>query len=103
MKKVIVACVVALCLSGSSVLFAATTMPASVEADKAKKLEQVQVLYKGIIKKSKDGTALITEDKTYQLVGGDFSKMVGKAVNVVGKVAKEGKVEKLVVAKLEIQ
>lgn len=104
MKKVLLSCVVSASLALSSVAFAATT-PAkpAAEADKAKSIEQVQPMFKGIIKKHKKGTALITEDKTYQLAGGDFSKMVGKSVNIIGKVSKEGDVEKLLVAKLEVQ
>lgn len=98
MKNIIITCVVSICLGLSASVFAAVTptKPAKPGA------EQVQVLYKGIIKKHEHGTALITADKTYPLVGGNFAKMIGKEVSIVGKVAKEGEVEKLVVAKLEL-
>lgn len=105
MKKIVISCVVSACFAFSTTLIAATNpaSPTAAQMKTPKSTEQVQSMYKGIIKKSNNGTALITEDKTYQLDGGDFSKMVGKAVNIIGKVTKDGKKEKLTVAKLEIQ
>lgn len=104
MKNIIITCVITLSLAMSVSAYGATTPAKELKPDgsKAPAAQNIQALYKGIIKKHEDGAALITADKTYPLVGGDFMKMIGKEVSVIGKVAKDGKVEKLVVSKLEV-
>ena len=52
-------------------------------------------VFRGIVKKLDEGTALFTDKEIYPLVGGDFETIVGKEVNIIGKIVKEGNVEKL--------
>jgi hypothetical protein len=102
MKKFIFVSLLVGSLALCSASFAATP-PAKAVAEEgaAKVAEQVEeLMYKGVVAEHADGTALVTEDKTYPLVGGDFAMVIGKEVNVFGQVVKEGDVEKLVVTKL---
>lgn len=88
-----------------SVSFAATP-PANAVAEEgaAKVAEQMKELtYKGVVAEHAEGTALVTDNKTYPLVGGDFAMVIGKKVNVFGNIVKEGDVEKLVVTKLLVE
>ena len=96
MKKILSICILAVCVAISTNCFASA--PATPQAAEQMK----QTVYTGIVKKHEDGTALITKDKTYPLEGGDFAMIVGKEVDIVGKIIKEGDVEKLVVSKLQV-
>lgn len=104
MKKIVKITVVALCIGFGSSAFASSPATPEAAAKQGQEMtEQVkEMVYKGIVKKHEDGTALITKDKTYPLEGGDFAMIIGKEVNVVGKVVKDGDVEKLVVTKLQM-
>ena len=51
------------------------------------------LVFTGTVKKIPDGTALVTATTTYLLTGGNFDAIVGKEVNIIGKVIKEGSIE----------
>ncbi len=58
--------------------------------------------FKGIVKKLKSGTALYTQKSVYPLTGGDFGMIIGKKVSIIGKIIKEGEVEKLAVTRVQL-
>ncbi len=60
------------------------------------------LVFTGVVKKIPDGTALVTSSATYLLSGGNFESIIGKEVNIIGKVVKEGSIEKLHVARAQI-
>ena len=104
MKKIITLCIFSLCIAmGTTCLASAPAAPQAVAQQTKEAAEQVkEMLFSGIVKKHEDGTALITKEKTYPLAGGDFGMIVGKEVDIMGKIVKEGDVEKLVVSKLQV-
>ena len=103
MKKIVTASIVAFCVAmGSSCFASAPAAPKAEDKAKAAVEQTKEAEFKGIVKKHEDGAALITKDKTYPLTGGDFAMIVGKEVNITGKLVKEGEVEKLVVSKMEV-
>lgn len=59
------------------------------------------LVFRGIITQMDDGTALFTNRATYPLLGGDFAMIVGKEVNVIGQMVKEGDIEKIEVARVQ--
>lgn len=73
--------------------------PAAVETSKTTET----TVFEGVVKKMDEGTALFTEKEVYPLLGGDFGMIVGKEVSIVGKVIKEGNVEKIVVARVQFK
>ncbi len=60
------------------------------------------LVFTGTVKKIPNGTALITKKATYLLTGGNFDSIVGKEVNIIGKVVKEGFIEKIQVARAQL-
>ncbi len=58
-------------------------------------------IFKGVIKKLDTGTALYTKKAIYPLSGGDFNMIIGKEVHIIGKIIKEGNVEKIEVARVQ--
>ncbi len=60
------------------------------------------LVFTGVVKKIPDGTALVTNTATYLLTGGNFETIVGKEVNIIGKVIKVGPIEKIQVARAQI-
>jgi hypothetical protein len=60
------------------------------------------LMFTGIVRKIPDGTALVTNNATYLLAGGNFDGIVGKEVNIIGKVIKEGSIEKIQVARAQL-
>ncbi len=104
MKKILSICILAVCVAMGSSCFASAPATPQAAAKQGKEVaEQMkEMVFSGVVKKHEDGTALITKDKTYPLTGGDFAMIVGKEVDIVGKVVKEGEVEKLVVSKLQV-
>ncbi len=60
------------------------------------------LVFTGVVKKIPDGTALVTNTATYLLTGGNFEAIVGKEVNIIGKVIKVGPIEKIQVARAQI-
>lgn len=59
------------------------------------------LVFRGIITQIDEGTALFTDRAIYPLLGGDFAMIVGKEVNVIGQMVKEGDVEKIEVARVQ--
>lgn len=104
MKKILSVCILAVCVAISANCFASAPATPQAAEQKGKEMadQMKQMVYTGVVKKHEDGTALITKDKTYPLEGGDFAMIVGKEVDIVGKIVKEGDVEKLVVSKLQV-
>ena len=60
------------------------------------------LVFTGVVKRIPDGTALVTNTATYLLSGGNFESIVGKEVNIIGKVVKEGSIEKIEVARAQL-
>ncbi len=60
------------------------------------------LVFTGTVKKIPTGTALVTPNATYHLAGGNFEGIVGKVVNIIGTVVKEGTVEKIQVARAQL-
>ena len=66
-------------------------------------VEQKQVkVFSGIIKSVQGGTVLVTENKNYLLIGGDFSLVTSKKVKVFGEIIKKGQDELIKVTKMEL-
>lgn len=61
-----------------------------------------RLVFTGTVKKIPDGTALVTSTATYLLAGGNFEMIVGKEVNVIGRVVKDGSLETIQVARTQI-
>lgn len=60
------------------------------------------LVFTGTVKRIPDGTALVTNNATYLLTGGNFEAIVGKEVNIIGRVVKEGSIEKIQVARAQL-
>ncbi len=60
------------------------------------------LVFTGVVKKIPDGTALVTHTSTYLLAGGNFESIVGKEVNIIGKVIQEGSIEIIQVARAQL-
>lgn len=60
------------------------------------------LVFTGTVKRIPNGTALVTRNGTYLLSGGNFDSVIDKEVNVIGKVVKEGSIEKLEVARAQL-
>jgi len=60
------------------------------------------LVFTGTVKRIPDGTALVTSNATYLLSGGNFEGIVGREVNIIGKVVKEGSIEKIQVARAQL-
>lgn len=56
----------------------------------------------GTVRKIPGGTALVTPNGTYLLAGGNFDGIVGRQVNILGTIIKEGSVEILRVARAQL-
>lgn len=104
MKKIISIAIVVSMMAFSSSLYASSPAPketvektVETAAQQAKKM-----MYKGVVKQTESGMELVTPDSSYLLDGGDFTGLSGKKVIVVGKLIKEGDIEKLMVDNLQI-
>lgn len=98
MKRTLSIVISAICLviSGPASGVSAQTMiksPAPSDVDSSQATENR--VFRGIVKKLDEGTALFTDKEIYPLVGGDFETIVGKEVNIIGKIVREGDIEKL--------
>lgn len=60
------------------------------------------LVFTGTIKKIPNGTALITKNATYLLTGGNFDSIIGREVNIIGKVIKVGSIERIQVARAQL-
>ncbi len=60
------------------------------------------LVFTGTVKEIPGGTALVTTSNTYILGGGNFSGIVGREVNIIGKVVAEGSFEKIMVSHIQL-
>ncbi|MCP4342342.1 MAG: hypothetical protein GY799_26565 [Desulfobulbaceae bacterium] len=103
MKKTLSITLFATCLVISTHAFGASSpaksnpAPTAVDASQAAE----NMVFQGIIKQLDVGTALFTEKQVYPLIGGNFETIVGKEVNIIGKIVKDGDVEKISVARIQ--
>lgn len=104
MKKTLSIIIFAICLVISGHAFGdsppakiKSPAPASADASQA----ATNMVFLGIVKKLDEGTALFTDKDVYPLVGGDFDMIVGKHVNIIGRIIKEGDVEKINVFRVQ--
>ncbi len=84
--------------------FSADAMPFSDTQITPVKLE-VDVnnqVFSGIVRKIPDGAALVTSNTTYHLTGGNFDGIIDREVNIIGKVVKEGAIEKIEVTRAQL-
>lgn len=92
--------------------FAANSFAVSNTADSGEVIKAVtpvelgtdvnNLVFTGTVKKIPNGTALITKNATYLLSGGNFDSIVGKEVNIIGKVIREGSIEVIEVARAQL-
>ena len=82
---------------GVSNLAKSNPAPTAVDASQAAE----NMVFQGIIKQLDEGTALFTEKQVYPLIGGNFETIVGKEVNIIGKIVKDGDVEKISVGRVQ--
>ena len=104
MKKIILLAVLAGNLTLCGFCFASST-PAEEATEKASEaIEQKlqEITLKGIIEQSEEGTALVGNEGTFALTGGDFTEFIGKEVAVTGTVIQEGDASKLIVSNLAL-
>lgn len=103
MKRTVSIAVFATCLAISG--YALATSTSQEKNGISTTIESSQMtensVFRGIIKKLDKGTALFTEKEVYPLIGGDFETIIGKEVNIVGKIMKEGDIEKIAVARVQ--
>lgn len=103
MKKTLSITIFTIYLTISTHTFAlsnpAKSNPAPIAVDAAQVAENM--LFQGIIKQLDEGTALFTEKQVYPLIGGSFETIVGKEVNIIGKIVKDGDVEKISVTRVQ--
>ncbi len=59
-------------------------------------------VFSGVVKKMDGGAALVTSNATYLLSGGNFDGIIGKEVNIIGKMVKEGSIKKIEVARAQL-
>lgn len=104
MKRTVSIAVFATCLAISGYALATSTSQEkngiSTTTIESSQMTENSV-FRGIIKKLDKGTALFTEKEVYPLIGGDFETIIGKEVNIVGKIMKEGDIEKIAVARVQ--
>ncbi|MBM9604666.1 hypothetical protein [Desulfopila inferna] len=101
MKKIIAVCFLAGCVTFASNGFATSDAQKPLPETQQKAEQTKELVYTGIVKKHKDGAALITPEKVYPLLGGDFVTIIGQEVRITGSIVKEDDVEKLVVSSLQ--
>lgn len=103
MKKALSITIFAICLTISTHAFGlsnpAKSDPAPIAVDATQATENM--FFQGIIKRLDEGTALFTEKRVYPLIGGNFETIVGKEVNIIGKIVKDGDVEKISVGRVQ--
>ncbi|MEE4241609.1 MAG: hypothetical protein V2I36_09085 [Desulfopila sp.] len=59
-------------------------------------------VFSGVVKRIPNGAALVTSKTTYLLSGGNFDGIINQEVNIIGKVVKEGSIEKIEVARAQL-
>ncbi len=78
------------------------TMPQDVAPAKLESCGN-NLVFTGIVKEISGGVAvLITASKTYILGGGNFKGIVGREVNIIGRVIAEGSFEKIIVSHIQL-
>ena len=104
MKHILAIAIVAGIIIACTNSLAVSTPPTTSPKDSVATLRGNQIdslVFKGVVKKLDTGTALYTEKAVYPLMGGDFDMIVGKNVHIIGRIVKDGKVEKISVARVQ--
>jgi hypothetical protein len=104
MKRVLTIAIVAGFLIVCTNSLAVSTPSTTSTKDSVATLAENQIdnlVFKGVVKKLDTGTALYTEKAIYPLMGGDFDMIVGKSVHIIGRIVKDGNVEKISVARVQ--
>jgi len=104
MKHILAIAIIALFLVVCNNSLAVSIPTNSPAKDTAATLTDHQIdnlVFQGVVKKLDTGTALYTKKAVYPLTGGDFDMIVGKNVQIIGRIVKEGKVEKISVARVQ--
>jgi len=104
MKHILAIAIIAGILTVCTNSLAVSTPPTISTKDSIARLAENQIdnlVFKGVVKKLDTGTALYTEKAVYPLMGGDFDMIVGKNVHIIGRIVKDGKVEKISVARVQ--
>lgn len=103
MQKILSITIFAICLLIATHAFGVSSAAKSNPAPTAVGASQAaeNMIFQGIIKQLDEGTALFTEKQVYPLIGGNFETIVGKEVNIIGKIVKDGDVEKISVARVQ--
>ena len=70
---------------------------AKIETSQDKKT----LVFKGVVKRHNEGTALFTKNGVYPLKGGDFSMIIGEKVNIIGELINDGKTDSIAVARVQ--
>ena len=103
MNKTITLTVLSLFLAINSSALAVSTKQSPITS-KAK-IESTQdkksLVFKGVVKRHDEGTALFTENGVYPLKGGDFSMIIGETVNIIGELVNDGKNDSIAVARVQ--
>lgn len=98
MKRAIAILVIAICLV-ITVYDIGLSTQAKIESPDPTEINSSQAtgnkIFRGIVKNLDGGTAVFTDTETYPLIGGDFETLVGKNVNIIGRIVKEGNLKKL--------
>lgn len=101
MKKMILIITCTAFMLGTGLAMASTPPP----EDKSTAIESTQLtknlIFHGTVEKIKEGTALNTDKGLYPLLGGDFDMIIGKQVNIIGKMINEGGTEKIAVSRIQ--
>lgn len=104
MKRILSTIALAICLLIPGHAFGVSNQatiqsPTTAAADASQATDNT--IFQGIVKKLDEGTALFTEKDVYPLIGGDFQMIVGKEVNIIGKLVKDGDVDKISVTRVQ--
>jgi len=101
MKKLILAIACTAFVLGTGQAMASTPTPndstAAIESTQLTK----NLIFHGTVEKIDEGTALNTEKGLYPLLGGDFDMIVGKEVNIIGKMIDDKGTEKIAVSRIQ--
>ncbi len=103
MKKLAlaIACTAMLVLGGHAFATAPSTGTDAQSAAAESAQLTKNLVFHGTVEKIDEGTALNTDRGVYPLLGGDFDMIVGKEVNIIGKMVKEGNTEKIAVSRVQ--
>lgn len=104
MKVIFSAAIFALCLITAKTAIGIAAPPASGEPDSAlspsRKDAEIVVLH-GTVKPFVEGTALFTDTAIYPLLGGDFTRIVGNEVHIIGEMVLDDDLRKIEVTRVQ--